>query len=125
MKVIKIIYWISTVIIALMMSYSAYTYLTKPEIKEAFHHLGFADYFRIELAVAKLIGAVLLILPVPDRVKEWIYSGFGITFISAFIAHTASGDPLPYRIMPLIFLCLLIVSYACYQRSRKVAPAEA
>jgi hypothetical protein len=87
--------------------------------------LGFADYFRIELAVAKLIGAVLLILPVPDRVKEWIYSGFGITFISAFIAHTASGDPLPYRIMPLIFLCLLIVSYACYQRSRKVAPVEA
>jgi hypothetical protein len=125
MKVIKIIYWTSTVIIALMMSYSAYTYLTKPEIKEAFHHLGFADYFRIELAVAKLIGAVLLLLPVPDSVKEWTYAGFAITFISAFIAHTASGDPLSYRIMPLVFLCLLIVSYTCYNRTRKAAPAVA
>lgn len=125
MKVIKIIYWVTTAIVALMMSYSAYAYLTKPEIKEAFHHLGFADYFRIELAVAKLIGAVLLLLPVPGRLKEWTYSGFVITFISAFIAHTASGDPLSYRIMPLVFLCLLIVSYTCYQRTRKVAPAEA
>lgn len=119
MKVIKIIYWVSTIIIALMMSYSAFAYVTKPEIKEAFHHLGFADYFRIELAVGKLIGVLLLLLPIPNRVKEWTYAGFTIVFISAFIAHTASGDPMANRMMPLIFLCLLIVSYVSYLRIQK------
>jgi uncharacterized membrane protein YphA (DoxX/SURF4 family) len=121
MKVIKIIYWVSIIIIALMMSYSAFVYLTKPELKEAFHHVGFPDYFRIELAVAKLIGTLLLLFPVPNRVKEWTYSGFTIVFISAFIAHTASGDPMANRMMPLIFLCLLIVSYMSYLRIQKGA----
>ncbi|MFA6056638.1 MAG: DoxX family protein [Taibaiella sp.] len=119
MKVTRIIYWISTAIVVLMMSYSTFAYLTKPEIKEAFHHLGFPDYFRIELAIAKLVGASLLLFPVPNKVKEWTYSGFTIIFISAFIAHTASGDPMANRMMPLIFLCLLIVSYVSYRRIQK------
>jgi hypothetical protein len=125
MKVIKMIYWMSTIIVALMMSYSTFAYLTKPEIKEAFHHLGLPDYFRIELAVAKLIGAVLLLSPIPNRVKEWTYSGFTIVFISAFIAHTAVGDPMANRMMPLVFLCLLIVSYVSYSHIHKKVPAQA
>ena len=31
--------------------------------------LGFTDYFRVELAWAKLLGAVLLHAPVPARLK--------------------------------------------------------
>ena len=33
--------------------------------------LGFTDYFRAELAWAKLLGVVLLLAPVPARLKEW------------------------------------------------------
>jgi len=34
-------------------------------------HLGFPDYFRIELAFAKTIGALVLIIPkIPIRIKE-------------------------------------------------------
>ncbi|MBS1689997.1 MAG: DoxX family protein [Bacteroidetes bacterium] len=121
MKRTKITYWISTSIVALMMTFSAYSYLTKPEIAAGFHHLGYPDYFRVELAVAKLIGAVLLLAPVPSRLKEWTYSGFTIVFISAFIAHTASADPVNYRMMPLIFLAVLILSYISYHRLRPVA----
>ncbi len=121
MKTIKIIYWISTAIVALMMTYSAYAYLTQPAIREAFHHLGFPDYFRIELAVAKLIGVLLLLLPVGTRIKEWTYAGFAITFISAFIAHTASGDPFANRIMPIVILVLLMVSYFTFYKWNKGA----
>ncbi len=116
MKTIKITYWIVTIIIALMMTYSAYGYLTQPAMQQAFVHLGFPAYFRIELAIAKLIGAVLLLAPVADRIKQWTYAGFGITFISAFIAHTASGDPVSFRMMPVVFLVLLVVSYVTYHR---------
>lgn len=52
MKTIKITYWITTAIVALMMTYSAYSYLTKEAMQQAFHHLGYPDYFRMELAIA-------------------------------------------------------------------------
>ncbi|MGF7042236.1 DoxX family protein [Mucilaginibacter lappiensis] len=120
MKALKITYWTTTVIVALMMTYSAYAYLTQAAILQAFQHLGFPNYFRIELAVAKLIGAVLLLIPLTARIKEWVYAGFAFTFISAFIAHTSSGDPMANRIMPIIFLAILIVSYITFHKSNSV-----
>jgi uncharacterized membrane protein YphA (DoxX/SURF4 family) len=119
MKATKITYWITTAIVALMMLYSASAYLTQPAMAAAFKHLGYPDYFRIELAIAKIIGAILLLAPLAPRVKEWAYAGFAITFISAFIAHSASGDPVSYRAMPVIFLVLLIVSYLTYHKQQK------
>ena len=116
MKATKITYWITTAIVAIMMIYSCYAYLTQPAIKQAFQHLGYPDYLRVELAIAKLIGAALLLAPVTARIKEWAYAGFVFTFISAFIAHTASGDPVNYRVMPLIFLAILVISYVTYHK---------
>jgi len=46
---------------------------------EAFTRLALPDYFRVELAWAKLLGLVLLLAPVPARFKEWAYAGFAIT----------------------------------------------
>ena len=119
MKGIKITYWATTGIVGLMMLFAGYSYLTQDAIRQAFHHLGFPDYFRIELAVAKLIGAVLLLVPLTIRIKEWVYAGFAITFISAFIAHTASGDPISNQISPIIAILLLVVSYVTYHRWHK------
>ncbi|MCZ4223668.1 DoxX family protein [Pedobacter rhodius] len=117
-KTIKIIYWISTVLISLMMIFSAYSYFTNAEVKNGFKHLGFPDYFRIELAVAKILGAIILLVPVKYQLKEWAYAGFAITFISAFIAHTASGDPIANRVGPIVFLLILVLSYYTYHKSK-------
>jgi uncharacterized membrane protein YphA (DoxX/SURF4 family) len=121
MKATKIIYWVTTSIISLMMAYSAFAYLTKPEIAQAFKHLGFPDYFRIELAIAKVIAAILLLIPVLPKAKEWAYAGLFIVFVSAFIAHSASGDPVARRVAPLIFLLILMVSYVSWGKKNKVA----
>ena len=59
---------------------------------EASTRLGFTDYFRVELAWAKLLGAVLLLAPVPARLKEWAYAAFAITLGSALIAHLSIGE---------------------------------
>ena len=83
---------------------------------QGFQHLGFSNNFRVELAIAKFIGAIVLLAPVGKRLKEWAYAGFAITFISAFVAHTTAGDPVAMRIAPLIFLVLLIVSYVSYHK---------
>jgi len=120
MKATKITYWTTTAIVALMMLYSASAYLTQPAMAAAFKHLGYPDYFRIELAMAKIIGAIFLLAPLAARIKEWAYASFSIVFISAFIAHSATGDPVSYRVMPVIFLVLLIVSYITYHKQQKI-----
>ena len=117
MKRNKIIFWTTTVIVSAMMLYSAFNYLTNEVMKGAFVHLGFPSYFRIELAVAKILGAIVLILPlIPGRLKEFAYFGFTITFISASIAHFSSGDPFSVAVTPVVFLGILATSYWYFRR---------
>ena len=85
-------YWIATALLCLQMGFTAYAQLSLPQVAEAFRHLGFPDYFRMELAWAKLLGVVLVLAPVPARLKEWAYAGFAITLASALIAHFSVGD---------------------------------
>src|SRR5262245_6869952 len=87
-----IVYCIVTVLFCLQMSFTAYAQLRLPQVAEAFTHLGFPAYFRVELSWAKLLGVMLLLVPVPARLKEWAYAGFAITLASALIAHVAVGD---------------------------------
>src|SRR4051812_19216659 len=87
-----IVYWIVTALFCLQMSFTAYAQLRLPQVAEAFTHLGFPDYFRVELSLAKLLGVALMLLPVPPRLKEWAYAGFAIDLGSAIIAHLAAGD---------------------------------
>ena len=91
-KGVVIGFWIATALFCLQMSFTAYAQLCMPQVSEAFIHLGFPAYFRVELAWAKLLGAVLLVAPVPARLKEWAYAGFAITLGSALIAHLSVGD---------------------------------
>ena len=87
-----IVYWIVSALFCLQMSFTAYAQLRVPQVAEAFTHLGFPAYFRVELGWAKLIGVVLMLAPVPSRLKEWVYAGFAINLASALIAHLSVGD---------------------------------
>ena len=91
-KAKTMVYWIVTVLFCLQMSFTAYAQLRMPQVAEAFTHLGFPGYFRVELGWAKLIGVVLMLAPVPSRLKEWVYAGFAINLASALIAHLSVGD---------------------------------
>ena len=87
-----VIGWIATALFCLQIGFTAYAQLRLPVVAEAFAHLGFPDYFRVELAWAKLLGVVVLLAPVAARLKEWAYAGFAITLVSALVAHFSVGD---------------------------------
>ena len=91
-KAKTVVYWIVIVLFRLEMSFTAYAELRLPQVAEAFTHLGFPAYFRVELSWAKLLGVVLMLAPVPARLKEWAYAGFAIVLASALIAHFSVGD---------------------------------
>ena len=52
-KGIVVGFWIATALFCLQIAFTAYAQLNLPQVAEAFTHLGFPDYFRVELAWAK------------------------------------------------------------------------
>src|SRR5437016_14011986 len=116
MKRARALYWTTTSIVCAVMVFSAINFNLKNPVgpmKGAFAHLGFPDYFRIELTVAKALGVFALLTPgIPAKAREFAYAGFAITLISASVAHFSVGDPFPFVIDPLLFLAALLVSYA-------------
>lgn len=125
MKKYRIIFWISTALIFLfeggVPALTANTELAKQGIA----HLGFPDYFRIQLTVFKVLGTLALILPfVPSRLKEWAYAGFTFNFLSAFIATWAVDGLSGQTFFPLIVLGVLAASYLSYHRLDKATTAH-
>jgi uncharacterized membrane protein len=112
----KYVYWGSTGLVALFMLFSGVMYFVADAPADTFERLGFPDYFRIQLGIAKLVGGVALLIPLPRWMKEWTYAGFTIDFASALIAHLAVGDPVSTMVMPVVLLAVLMVSYASYHR---------
>ena len=91
-KTRTLVYWALTALFCLQMLFTAYAQLRLPQVAEAFTHLAFPGYFRVELSLAKLVGVALLLARVPARLKEWAYAGFAIDLGSAVIAHLSVGD---------------------------------
>lgn len=114
-KRIKIIYWVSTGLLALFILPGIF-FINSPMAIEGTRHLGLPEWFRWELSIAVFIGGLLLILPVGKRLKEWAYVGLGIDYISALIAHLSVDGAVLMSFTPVITFALLIVSYVCYHR---------
>jgi uncharacterized membrane protein YphA (DoxX/SURF4 family) len=109
MKTQKILFWSITGLLSLGMLMSGFMYLSKnPQIVTGFNLLGLPMYFVTLLGVAKLAGAIALLIPKFETMKEWAYAGFTFTFTGAVWIHIATGTPFAG---PLIALILLAASY--------------
>jgi hypothetical protein len=115
-KGVTVAYWIATGLFALLMAFSATQYLTNDAMRAGFTHLGFPSYFRVELAIAKLLGVVALLVPFRGWFKEWAYAGFAITLVSAFVAHVNSGDSAGMFMAPVIAGAVLGISYMTFRK---------
>jgi DoxX-like family len=94
----KVIYRTTTVIVCSVMIFSIINFIFNDHFpfpngpEGAFVHLGLPYYFKIELTTAKILGVLALLIPsVPFKIREFAYFGFGITLLSASIAHFAPG----------------------------------
>ena len=115
----KIAYWLSTGLVAVMSVIAAFVYLSGgPRAVQGFARVGYPQHLRIILGIAKLLGAITLVIPGVVKLKEWAYAGFTFAWISACVAHYLAKDgPVPF--MPLILLLLLVVSYVTQPANRQ------
>ena len=114
----KIVYWITTGLVAASLI-MAVTYLTGgKEVAEGFTKVGYPQHLRIVLGIAKPLAGIVLLLPGLAKVKEWAYAGVTFALIMATIANKSAG--LPEWFLPPILLVMLFVSYATRPESRRV-----
>lgn len=119
-KKIKIVYWSATVLIFLFEGVVPALTSQTQLAKEGIRHLGYPEYFGNAFVIFKVLGALaLVILQVPNRIKEWAYAGFAFDFIFACISHWAVDGFGAQTIFPLFILAILITSYVCYDKIRK------
>jgi uncharacterized membrane protein YphA (DoxX/SURF4 family) len=117
----KIVYWVTTILPAGLSALAAYGYLSgSPQSVQGFAHVGYPQQLRIILGVAKLLGAITLLVPGLPTLKEWAYAGFTFAWIAAFVAHYLAKDG-PKEYMPLALLVLLLVSYVTRPASRRLS----
>lgn len=120
----KIIYWISTGLLALAMLNSGTIRLLK--IKAALYdvtamtHLGYPIYFLTILATWKLLGVIALLIPKFPLLKEWAYAGFFFTLSGAAISHIAVGDTASEWTISLFLLSMTVVSWYFRPTDRKI-----
>ncbi|MEK6324758.1 MAG: DoxX family protein [Acidobacteriota bacterium] len=116
-KRVRIVYWVSTLLFVLPLTWSAILYLVEaPKMVETMTHLGYPIYFMKVLGTAKLLGVAAILYGRFPRLKEWAFAGFTFDLIGAFLSHLSSGDPLYVAVIPLGFLGVLMVSYLSWKR---------
>ncbi|MGG7035525.1 MAG: DoxX family protein [Flavobacterium sp.] len=117
----KIIYWISTIWLALGMSSSGIVQLLKLEEEvNMMKHLGYPVYFLTILGVWKILGVIAVLIPKYPLLKEWAYAGFFFSMTGAVISHFANGDAPKEFFGPILLIILTIFSWYFRPTSRKI-----
>ncbi|QIP16590.1 DoxX family protein [Spirosoma aureum] len=117
----KIIYWISTLWLALGMTSTGIVQLLKmDEEVDKMTHLGYPVYFLPIIGIWKILGVVAVLIPKFTLLKEWAYAGFFFSMSGALFSHLMSGNSMNKLFPPLLLLTLTVVSWYFRPADRKV-----
>src|SRR4051794_16401692 len=106
-------YWITTAILALDFGVGGVFHVIRsPQVVAAFAHLGYPEYFVALLGIAKVLGAVALLVPRFPRLKEWAYAGIVFDIIAAAYSLAATGAGLGGAVLPIVFGVFAFASWA-------------
>lgn len=128
-KARKIIFWITTVWLALGMVSTGLVQLFKGKSGqggvEMITHLGYPIYLLTILGICKILGTVAVLLPARRQVflnllREWAYAGFFFMMSGAIFSHVAVGDSIKEILPALLLLILTLVSWYFGPVARKM-----
>jgi uncharacterized membrane protein YphA (DoxX/SURF4 family) len=120
MKKDKILYWVFTVLLILLMLFSAISsFFPNPQGIEMMKHIGYPYSVLTLLSVAKILGVIVILIPGFSRLKEWAYAGFTFDLVGAVFAGLSAGDALMMWLPVLIGLVIIFGSYIFYHRIKR------
>lgn len=116
----NIIYWVSTLWLALGMASTGVVQLMRiPEEVESITHLGYSVYMLTVLGIWKLLGVGAILVPRTPLLKEWTYAGFFFVMTGAVVSHLEVGDLLSTIWPPALLIALTAVSWYFRPADRK------
>jgi uncharacterized membrane protein len=121
-KAAKIIYWVTTGLLALGMLLSGLQQIfhTK-QMVDIITPLGYPLYFMYIIGVWKILGVIVILAPRMKLLKEWAYAGFFFVMTGAVVSHLAIGDDsLKGIIGPLMQAIFIILSWYFRPAGRKI-----
>ena len=112
----KVIYWISTGYVLLLMMWSFVMYHIRHEFASAFFEmLGYPAYVVYPLAWLKLMAAIVILTNRYSDVKEWVYAAYFFNVLLATSGYINAGQFFPVH----AYLALILVPVS-YLYSNKV-----
>ncbi|PSL22885.1 DoxX family protein [Dyadobacter jiangsuensis] len=112
MKKTRIIFWVVTGLLAVMVGIGAvYDAISAPEAIAHVTRIGYPAYIVPFLGVAKILGVIAILVPGYPRIKEWAYAGIFYDLFGAFYSHIAFGDGPDMWAPFIIGFALIAVSY--------------
>jgi hypothetical protein len=118
----NIAYWATTILGPTSFVIGGVLSLSQSEqVTTGLNHLGYPAYFASILGVWKILGALAITVPGFARLKEWAYAGFVFDLTAAAISHAVIGDGSAEVVGPLVFLALVVASWALRPDSRRLA----
>lgn len=121
----KIIYWISTLWLALgMLSTAAVQLMQSKEEADSMAHLGYPLYFLTLLGIWKILGVIAVLIPKYPLLKEWAYAGFFFAMSGAIFSHFAVADDAKDFFGPTLLLILTLVSWYFRPADRKITDKQ-
>jgi hypothetical protein len=122
-KTINILYWVFTILFAGLMIFSSYgSIIVNEDAKKLIHdQLGYPVYFIAFTGYAKLIGAIIILIPGLKTIKEWAYAGLFFDLIAVIYSGIAlSGTIDPMMSFMLIWIVPGILSYIFWKKKIKL-----
>ena len=110
MRVKKIVHWIATGVLTAIMLFSIQMYFFNYEaVQGYFEALNYPGYLVYPLAMAKILGLIVILGNFSKWLKEWAYAGFFFDITLALTAHLIAKDG--GHIVPIIAFVALFTSY--------------
>jgi uncharacterized membrane protein YphA (DoxX/SURF4 family) len=120
----KIIYWVSTLWLALGMISTGGVQLFKGKEGQGgvdmINHLGYPVYLLTILGIWKILGVIAVLIPKYLLVKEWAYAGFFFVMSGAIFSHIVSDDPISEMLPSFLLLTLVLLSWNFRPTNRKI-----
>jgi len=112
MNLPKILYWITTILVAALFTFSAKMAIeATPEYMEMWKGFGYPDYLPAIIGPLKALAVIGLLIPRTSFLKHWVYAGLAFDLLLAILAHNALGHDLTLQLVGMV---LLFVSYFLY-----------
>lgn len=118
MKKTKTLYWIFTILFALIMLATAIPniMMSKDSIDLIHTALGYPEYFIMFVGIVKVLGVIGILIPGYPRVTEWAYAGLFFDLTAATISGIAAQGFDPAQFGMLIFIAPGVLSYIFYHK---------